>query len=136
MVEYNSFLACCAVVLPTLCHGGNLFPYSLSLSCLLPCASSPSHLSSYRSLLPSVQVSGFEIIAILWFSPIVMVIGPIRRGLTSPLGLMLMRLCMMIGVASYQAPSTLSRLIILGVGNMFAMLVLAGSWWDKSKLDR
>lgn len=83
-----------------------------------------------------MQVSGFETIAVLWLSPIVMAIGPIRRFLTSTFGLMLMRLGTIVGVASYQAPSTLSRLLILGVGNSFAMLVLAGNWWDKSKLDR
>lgn len=84
----------------------------------------------------AMEVSGFEVIAVMWLSPVVMAVGPIRRFLTSPLGLMLMRLGTMVGVASYQAPSTLSRLLVLGVGNMFAVLVLAGTWWGKSKLDR
>lgn len=84
----------------------------------------------------AMEVSGFEAIAILWLSPVLMVVSPLRRFLTSPLGLMLIRLCSMVGVASYQAPTTLSRLLVLGVGNFFAMLVLAGTWWEKSKLDR
>ena len=83
-----------------------------------------------------MEVSGYEVVAIFWLSPLVMAIRPIRKFLTSPFGLMLMRVCAMMGVASYQAPSTLSRLVILGVANFFAMLVLAGTWWDKSKLDR
>lgn len=83
-----------------------------------------------------MEVSGFETVALLWLSPLLMGVGPFRRFLTSPLGLLLMRLCSLVGVASYQAPSTLSRLLVLGVGNFFAMLVLAGSWWEKSKLDR
>lgn len=84
----------------------------------------------------AMEVSGYEVVAFFWMSPVVMAIGPLRRFLTSPFGLMLMRVCAMMGVASYQAPSILSRLVILGVGNFFAMLVLAGTWWDKSKLDR
>lgn len=83
-----------------------------------------------------MEISGFETAALLWLSPVLMGVGPIRRFVTSPLGLMLMRLGSLVGVASYHAPSTLSRLLILGVGNFFAMLVLAGSWWEKSKLDR
>lgn len=83
-----------------------------------------------------MQVSGFEALAALWFSPIIMVVGPLRRFLCSPLGLMLTRLGSLVGVASYQAPTTLSRLLVLGVGNFFTMLVLAGTWWEKSKLDR
>ncbi len=42
----------------------------------------------------------------------------------------------MMGVASYQAPDLFKRVVILSISNFFAMLVLAGSWWDKSKLDR
>ena len=84
----------------------------------------------------AMQVSGFETIAFLWLSPVIMVVGPLRRFLCSPLGLLLVRLGSMVGVASYHAPTTLSRLLVLGVGNCFAMLVLAGTWWEKSKLDR
>lgn len=83
-----------------------------------------------------MEVSGYEAIAFLWFAPIVMWVGPLRRFVTSPFGLLLVRACSMVGVASFQAPSTLSRLLVLGVGNFFGMLALAGSWWDKSKLDR
>lgn len=84
----------------------------------------------------AMQVSGFEAIAFLWLSPAIMAVGPLRRFLCSPLGLLLVRLGTIVGVASYQAPTTLSRLLVLGVGNCFAMLALAGTWWGKSKLDR
>ena len=83
-----------------------------------------------------MEISGFESVALLWLSPILLGVGLFRRCVSSPLGLMFVRALTMIGVASYQAPTTLSRLLILAVGNMFAMLTLAGSWWDKSKLDR
>ena len=83
-----------------------------------------------------MEISGFEVIAILWLSPVLMRVGSVQRFVTSPLGLMVMRILTMIGVVSYQSPSTLSRLLVLGVGNMFAILALAGSWWDKSRLDR
>lgn len=84
----------------------------------------------------AMQVSGFEVVAFLWLSPVIMGIGAIRKFVTSPFGLMLMRLLSLLGVASYQAPTTLSRLLVLGIGNMFAILALAGAWWDKSRLDR
>ena len=84
----------------------------------------------------ALEISGYETLCVLWFSPLLMLIGPIRRGASSPLGLLLLRLLTLVGVASYQAPTTLSRLIVLAVGNMFAMLTLGATWWNMSKLDR
>lgn len=84
----------------------------------------------------ALEISGYETLCVLWFSPLLMLIGPIRRGASSPLGLLLLRLLTLVGVASYQAPTTLSRLIVLAIGNMFAMLTLGATWWDMSKLDK
>lgn len=77
-----------------------------------------------------------EVVALLWLSPILMKFDVIRKFVTGPLGLMLVRILSMIGVASYLSQSTLLHLILISIGNFFAMLALAGSLWDKSSNDR
>ena len=84
----------------------------------------------------AMEISGYESLAFLWLSPLLTFIGPIRRGVSTPTGLMLLRILTLIGVVSFQAPTTLSRLILLAVGNSFALLTLCASWWNMSKLDR
>lgn len=84
----------------------------------------------------ALEISGFEVICLVWFSPLFALIGPIRRAMTTPLGLLVLRLLTLMGVASLQGPTTLSRLLILGGGNFFAMLTLCATWWGLSKLDR
>lgn len=83
-----------------------------------------------------MQVSGFEILALLWLSPVLVGFKSVRNFVTSPHGLLLVRILAMMGMASFQAPSTLFRLMMLSAGNFFAMLALVGSLWDKSRLDR
>ena len=84
----------------------------------------------------ALEISGFEIICILWLSPVITLIGPIRRVVTTPFGLMTLRLFSLVGVFSYQLPTTVVRLIMLGVGNCFCILVQCATWWEVSKLDR
>lgn len=84
----------------------------------------------------AMEISGYESLAVVWFSPLLVLIGPLRRAMATPLGLLVLRLLSLVGVASYQAPTLLSRLILLAVGNFFCGLVLASKWWNMSKLDR
>ena len=84
----------------------------------------------------ALEVSGYEPIIVLWFSPLLALWSPIRRALTTPPALLVLRLLTLVGVASYQSPTSLSRLIVLAVGNMFAVLALVSMWWGRSRLDR
>ena len=84
----------------------------------------------------AMEISGYESLAVVWFSPLLVLIGPLRRAVATPLGLLVLRLLSLVGVASYQAPTLLSRLILLAVGNFFCGLVLTAKWWNMSKLDR
>ena len=83
-----------------------------------------------------MEISGYESLAVVWFSPLLVLIGPLRRAVATPLGLLVLRLLSLVGVASYQAPTLLSRLVLLAVGNFFCGLVLTAKWWNMSKLDR
>lgn len=80
--------------------------------------------------------SGYEVLSIVWFSPLLTLIGPIRRGISTPTGLLITRMLSIVGVASFLASTLLLRLTLLAAGNFFIMLVLVGSWWNMSKLDR
>ena len=83
-----------------------------------------------------MEISGYEIAALVWISPILTLIGPLRRAVSTPFGLMVLRLLSIIGLASFQAPTMLSRLFLLAVGNFFMMLGWVANWWNMSKLDR
>ena len=84
----------------------------------------------------ALEVSGYEPIILLWFSPLLALWAPIRRALATPSVLLVLRLLTLVGVASYQSPTSLTRLVVLSVGNMFALLTLVAMWWGHSKLDR
>lgn len=84
----------------------------------------------------ALEVSGYEVIFLLWFSPLFALCAPIRRALATPSALLVFRLLTLVGVASYQSPTSLARLLVLGVGNMFAFLAFVSMWWGRSKLDR
>jgi len=83
-----------------------------------------------------MEISYYEVLGFLWMSPVLMKVQCIRRFVTSPCGLMLLRAMTMIGVGSFLAPTTIVRLILSSIGNFFAILSLAGSLWDKSRIDR
>lgn len=84
----------------------------------------------------ALEISGYEVLCAVWLSPLLLLIGPLRRAVSTPLGLLVLRLLTLVGVASFQGPTTLSRLIILGVGNFFVLLTLTATWWGLSRLDR
>lgn len=83
-----------------------------------------------------MEISGYEALGIVWFSPLLTLIGPLRRAISTPFGLLVLRLLTIVGVASFQAPTTISRLVLLATGNFFVMLGWVANWWSMSKLDR
>ena len=56
--------------------------------------------------------------------------------LQTPLGLSVTRLAMVASLASFQAPTTLSRLIILALGNGIAMLNFTALLWHPNRRVR
>ena len=50
----------------------------------------------------AMEISGFEIVCVFYFSPLLTLIGPIQRAVSTPLGLLVLRLLTLVGVASFQ----------------------------------
>lgn len=84
----------------------------------------------------AMHISGYETLSVLWFSPLLLLVPLLRRAAATPLALLLLRLLMLVGVASFQIHELLSRLVTLAVGNFFVLLVLPASLSGLSKLDR
>ena len=53
----------------------------------------------------AMEISGFEVVCTFYLSPVLTLIGPIRRAVSTPLGLMGLRLLTLVGVASFQVCS-------------------------------
>ena len=83
-----------------------------------------------------MKVSGLEILGLLWMSPVLMKFTTVRHFVTKPFGLMIVRMLTMIGVGSYLSSSTILHVLLISIGNFFAMLALAGTLWDKFNKDR
>ena len=81
-------------------------------------------------------ISGYEAFAVCLFSPVLVGIGPIRRLVFSANGLTVLRILMILALTSYEAPTTLSRLIAFSIGTGIAMLASVGSFYAKSTVDR
>ena len=54
----------------------------------------------------------------------------------SPFGLVVLRMVMLVGVASYLTGSAVVRIIMVSVGSSCGMLALAGSLWGKISEER
>ncbi|XP_013421096.1 PGAP2-interacting protein isoform X1 [Lingula anatina] len=86
--------------------------------------------------LNELEISGYEVFCLLWLSPIVTCISPIFHLIQHPWVLGGLRLFMVGCIASFQAPTTLQRLILLALGNGAAMLVLVATLWKDSTYQR
>jgi hypothetical protein len=86
--------------------------------------------------LNELEITGYESVAVVLFSPILLGIGFLRSVLQSKLGIVVLGLLQLVGLASFQAPTTLQRLMLLAVGCFSAMLALGCSLWHSSKVSR
>lgn len=78
--------------------------------------------------LNELEISGYEGFAVFLLSPILLGFGKVREFLqTDGFGLVTLRCLSVASLASFQAPSTLTRLIILSVGCFCIMLIFAVS---------
>lgn len=80
--------------------------------------------------LNELDISGYEAFAATWFSPILFAIPGVMSLVQNRWVLGVLRLLMVGSIASFQAPTTLSRLMILAGGAGVSMLVLAATLWS------
>ncbi|KAL3880057.1 hypothetical protein ACJMK2_032328 [Sinanodonta woodiana] len=86
--------------------------------------------------LNELEISGYEAFAAMWFLPIVTGVPLILRFIQNRWVLGFLRLLSVASLASFQAPTTLSRLFILAVGAGTSMLVFTATFWNPSKRIR
>ncbi|XP_019628263.1 PREDICTED: PGAP2-interacting protein-like [Branchiostoma belcheri] len=86
--------------------------------------------------LNELEISGYEAFVLAAFTPALAGVGAVFHAVQTRWGLALLRAVTVGCVASFQAPSTLARLVVLAMGNAAAMLVFVGTLWNKSNFQR
>lgn len=86
--------------------------------------------------LNELEISGYEAFVITILSPIFTGIGSLLQFSGTIHGLAFWRVLSLVGVASFQAPTTLIRLIMLAFGCGTAMLWFCGMIWNKDAKER
>ncbi|XP_078684139.1 PGAP2-interacting protein-like [Branchiostoma floridae x Branchiostoma belcheri] len=86
--------------------------------------------------LNELEISGYEAFVLAAFTPALAGVGAVFHAMQTRWGLALLRAVTVGCVASFQAPSTLARLVVLAMGNAAAMLVFVGTLWNKSNFQR
>jgi len=83
--------------------------------------------------LNELDITGYEIFVVVVFSPLVWLFGSLVRNLFQKEFFQLaMLILMLVGISSFQAPTTLNRLILLSVGVGSSFLLLISSWWSNN----
>ena len=85
---------------------------------------------------PNLSDELYPLLYLAWLSPLLLHVGVVRKVVSTPLGLLILRLLVLVGIASFQFQDPHSQAVIMGVGNAAAMLVLCSSWWATSHIDR
>ncbi|KAL4230433.1 Protein cwh43 [Mactra antiquata] len=86
--------------------------------------------------LNDLEISGYEAFAALWFIQLIAGIPFIRKAIHNQIVLGILRGLSVAALASFQAPTTLSRLVSLAAGNGIATLTLTATLWSPSKRIR
>ncbi|XP_030047227.1 PGAP2-interacting protein isoform X2 [Microcaecilia unicolor] len=86
--------------------------------------------------LQTLGLTGFEVLAIAYLSPVVLISGSFWKLAKHRYGLAVLRLVTVGSIASYQAPYALVRLLALAAGVSSALLVQAVTWWSGTSVQR
>ncbi|EDO41752.1 predicted protein [Nematostella vectensis] len=86
--------------------------------------------------LNELEISGYEAFVITIMTPVFTGIGAVLDFCRSLHGLAILRTLSLVGVASFQAPTTLTRLVLLAFGCGGAMLWFCGIVWSKKPSER
>ena len=63
-------------------------------------------------------------------------VGVVKRFWSTPFGLMTAKILSFMVLASYQFSEPVLQVLTIGVGGAACMLVIYGSFWDVSNLDK
>ena len=86
--------------------------------------------------LNELEISGYEAFVVTILSPIFTGIGILLQFSGTIHGLAFWRVLSLVGIASFQAPTTLIRLMMLAFGCGTAMLWFCGMIWSKDPKER
>ncbi len=86
--------------------------------------------------LNELEISGYEAFVVTILSPIFTGISMLLQFSGTIHGLAIWRVLSLVGVASFQAPTTLIRLVMLASGCGTAMLWFCGMTWSKDPKER
>ncbi|XP_052283467.1 PGAP2-interacting protein-like [Dreissena polymorpha] len=86
--------------------------------------------------LNDLEISGYEVYAGLWFLQVFTGIGLVKRVTEQWAVFALLRGLCVLSLASFQAPTTLYRLITLAAGNGVATITLTAALWNSDRTVR